>query len=85
MEQVHDLLITCYVNIAVVNTRAKKYALVIEACDEVLRLTPNHTKALFLRSKAFVTPKSAGTTEDEMAIKDLKLALKFEPDNIILQ
>ena len=83
--QVQLFLINCYINIAVANTKAKNYALTIDTCNEVLRLDPFNVKALFLRSKAYVSPKSAGATEDDLAMKDLKFALTLEPENKILQ
>ncbi len=85
MEQVRLFLISCYINIAVVSLKTKNYPLTIDACNEVLRLDCCHVKALFLRSKAYVSPKSAGATEDDLAIKDLKLALTFDSENRILQ
>ena len=85
MKQVQNLLTTCYINIAVVNLRAQNYSSVIETCNEVLRYDPNHVKGLFLRSKALVTPKSSGATEDDMAMKDLKIALNIEPENEVIQ
>ncbi len=85
MEEVAKLLVTCYVNIAVAAMKGQMYAMVIEACDEVLKHhDPMHVKSLYLKSKAMITPKSAGAMEDEMSINNLKLALKIEPDNQIV-
>ena len=61
------------------------YSMVIEACDQVLKYDDNHVKALYLKSKAMITPKSAGAVEDEMAMRNLKLALKREPNNMIVK
>lgn len=84
MEDVANLLITCYVNIAVAAMKGHMYAMVIEACDEVLKHDPNHVKSLFLKSKALVIPKSSGAAEDELAVRNLKLALKSDPNNKIV-
>ena len=86
MNQVKEFLISCYLNISIVSINTKNFSLAIDACNEVLHYhNPSHVKALFLRSKALVAPKSAGATEDDMAIKDLTLALQIEPRNTIIR
>lgn len=85
INDVQDFLMTCYTNIAIACIKTKQFALALDACNEVLRLKPSHVKALYLRSKALVSPKSAGATEDEMAISNLKMALMMEPKNLIVR
>lgn len=65
--------------------KSHMYSMVIEACDQILKYDTNHVKALYLKSMAMITPKSAGAVEDEMAIQNLKLALKREPSNKIVK
>lgn len=84
MEEVAQLQITCYVNIAVAAMKGCIYPMVIEACDEVLKHDSTHVKSLYLKSKAMITPKSAGAYEDDIAIQNLRLALKHDPKNKIV-
>ena len=84
IEKVEQLRITCFVNMAVTAMKGRIFPLVIEVCDEILKHDPTHIKALYLKSKALVTPKSAGAHEDEVAMKNLKLALKYDPGNKIV-
>jgi hypothetical protein len=81
MQSVQDFLTNCYLNISVVAMKSYNSQLTLDACNEVLSYNPRHVKALFLRSKALVTPKSGGATENDLAIKDLRLALQIEPKN----
>lgn len=85
MIQVQNFLITCYTNIALASLKNNNFSLATDACNEVLKVNAAHVKALYLRSKAVVAPKSAGATEDEMALKDLKQALTIEPENEVLR
>ena len=81
MEEVAHFLITCYVNIAVAALKGQMYKMVIEATDEVLEYDPTNVKSLYLKAKAIVAPKSSGSYEDEIAIKNLKEALKYDAKN----
>lgn len=85
MEKVQSFLDTCYTNIAVASTKAENFSLALDACNQVLQYNRFHVKALYLRSKALVVPKSAGATENDMALRDLRTALKVEPHNEALR
>ena len=77
-------MITCYKNIALAGMKLMRFKLAIEACDEALSIDPNNSKALYIRAKARITPKSSGVLEMNEAIGDLEAALKIAPDALIL-
>mmetsp|Transcript_31027 Transcript_31027/g.93056 ORF Transcript_31027/g.93056 Transcript_31027/m.93056 type:complete len:338 (-) Transcript_31027:249-1262(-) len=79
-------LVSCYTNIALASLRSAAYRVAVQACDEALILS-NETcgkaraKALYLRARARLEPKSAGAAEQELALCDLERATENDPDN----
>lgn len=81
MKRVHCLLLMCYCNIALVSIKAKVYGVAIDACNESLSIDSKNIKALYLRSRARVLPKSSGALEQKRAIIDLESAIQIDPRN----
>ena len=80
-KRVRCLLIECYCNIAIVSIKIENYAVALDACDQSLSIDPKHVRALYLRSKARILPKSSGALEQKMAILDLEAIMKIAPSN----
>jgi len=79
--QVLEHMINVYNNIAIVSIKVEQFGNAIAACDSALLLDQRNVKALFLRSKARCTPKSCGTIEEGLAMKDLMIARRVDPKN----
>jgi len=82
--QVCKFLVMCYTNIAVVSLKTGQLRQAIEACNEAIEIDSSNVKALYLRSKARLTPKSAGMVEEDMAVRDLQTAKKLDPKNQVV-
>lgn len=74
-----ELLVCLYTNLAIVHLKIGQYCQAIVCCNEALALRPDCVKAMYLRSKARLIPKSAGNVEETLAIKDLNTARKIDP------
>ena len=83
--RVQSFLIRCYTNLAIVYLKTKNYDDAIKACTEALSLDDRNVKALYLRSEARIIPKSCGAAEEELALQDMKRALKIEPENRLVR
>jgi len=81
LKSVSSLLRVCYCNIAIVSIKAENYQTAIDACNESLLIDNENVRALYLRSKARVLPKSSGALEQKMAIADLEAAINIDPHN----
>jgi hypothetical protein len=64
--------------------KARNFNLAIEACNYAIEVEPLSVKALYLRSKARLTSKSAGDLEESLARQDLQAAKKIDPLNQIV-
>ena len=79
--EIQEFLIKCYSNIALTCLHKKEYKHAIQTCDDILSTCPCHGKALYLRARSCMEPVSAGATEYELAMKDLKKAQESCPKN----
>lgn len=79
-KNLEQLLSTCRLNLAAVQLRRKLYEHVISNCSEVLSADQHNVKALYRRAQAFHLRH-----DSKSAIKDLKSALKVEPNSITIR
>lgn len=80
----HELLVRLYTNLAIVYLKIGYFRQAVLSCNDALELDPVCVKALYLRSKARLGPKSGGSAEEILAMKDLKTARKIDPSNDII-
>jgi len=78
-DEVKSLVATALANIAACRIKLGEWAGCITACDHALRLSPACVKALYRRAQARTLPKSSGAAELDLAIADLRAALKLSP------
>lgn len=79
-QRIHAFLVGCYLNLAQAHLAAKtNYADARHACDEALALDPRNAKALFRRARARTLPLSAGATDLQLALCDLRTAATVVP------
>ncbi|KAL3827445.1 hypothetical protein ACHAXA_003179 [Cyclostephanos tholiformis] len=74
-------LVSCYNNMALASCRINYFSLAVEACDCAIAIDGRNDKALYLRSRARIGPKSSGAHEETMAWNDLLKALEINSDN----
>lgn len=79
-----ELLVCLYTNLAIVSLKIGQFAQAILCCNDALALHPTCVKALYLRSKARLGPKSARNTDEILAMRDLKTARKIDPENVTI-
>ncbi|KAJ1619730.1 hypothetical protein T492DRAFT_1083336 [Pavlovales sp. CCMP2436] len=76
----HELLVSCYLNIAASCLARKcEYPEAIAACDEAIALDSSNAKAYFRRARCQYEPLSCGAVEQERALRDLARAAKLAP------
>ena len=68
--------INSFMNIASCNIKTKAFSVAIAACEEVLKLSPDNTMALYRRARATALPINAGVPDLRRAIKDLDQVIK---------
>ena len=73
--QIAALSLSCYLNISRCYFKSAEFTTARQACDAALAIDAENDKALLLRARARVGPKSHGATELEQAIADLERAL----------
>eukprot|EP00581_Thalassiosira_minuscula_P006810 CAMPEP_0183707542 /NCGR_PEP_ID=MMETSP0737-20130205/4090_1 /TAXON_ID=385413 /ORGANISM="Thalassiosira miniscula, Strain CCMP1093" /LENGTH=391 /DNA_ID=CAMNT_0025935239 /DNA_START=1004 /DNA_END=2176 /DNA_ORIENTATION=+ len=80
-KELKRFLASCYNNVALASYKMKDYSLAVKACDYAISVDRRNHKALFIRAKARLAPKSSGVVEQELARSDLRVALRNNPDN----
>ncbi|KAL7483387.1 hypothetical protein ACHAW6_009038 [Cyclotella cf. meneghiniana] len=80
-QELNMFLINCYNNIAIVCNEMKDYNLSVKACDYALLVDGKCDKSFFLRARSRLAPLSSGAVEQEAALRDLEMALRFNPRN----
>ena len=74
--QIAALSLSCYLNISRCYFKSAEFTTARQACDAALAIDAENDKALLLRARARVGPKSHGATELAHAISDLEAALR---------
>lgn len=82
--EIHELKLACILNLSMCFWKLSCWAECIRACDRALELDPSNTKALYRRAQARIVPASCGTTENLLALADLKRAVALKPDDSML-
>jgi hypothetical protein len=82
--EIHELKLTCMLNLAMCYTKLSDWATCIRACNRALQLDPRNVKALYRRAQARTIPAYCGTVENQMALEDLKRAVSIKPDDPML-
>ena len=85
IETSRNLKTSIYLNLAICYLRLQDFKNSKAACDEVLKLDPNNTKALYRRAKALTSNANATSAEYRSAVENLKIALTIEPENSDVQ
>lgn len=75
-ERVMRLLTSCSLNLAAVQLRQALYIHAIANCSRVVSIDNRNVKALYRRAQAY-----DGSGDSDLALKDLRLALKVEPNS----
>merc|ERR1719461_2635072 len=79
-KKVYAIQLACHSNTALCKLKEKKYVDAIKSCNEALAIEKDHVKSLYRRARAHAHNKS-----DDLALKDLKLAKKIQPDDKAIQ
>lgn len=74
----------CLLNIANTYQALNEWKKCILACDAALIICPTSAKALYRRAQARILPMSSGMVENEIALKDLKLAYEILPTDQVI-
>lgn len=82
--EVEELKISCLLNLSMCFWKTNEWANCIRASNRVLEIDPINTKALYRRAQARIIPAYCGTTENLMALEDLKKAVQIKPDDSLL-
>lgn len=79
--EIKKLRLTCCLNLGACKIKLSKWEEAIKACDMALELEPDNVKALYRRAEARVKPGKATAYDTDLAIKDLALANKNDPND----
>jgi len=79
--EVTECMVTAYLNIAYCNIKLQIWKEALQACDEALKLSPNHVKALYRKSLALTLPAGSDIDDYKQAVTLLSTALKLDPQN----
>ena len=82
--QIEELRLTCILNLSMCFWKTSDWAQCIRACDRALELDPSNTKALYRRAQARILPAHCGTSDNLVALEDLKRAVSIKPDDAML-
>jgi len=81
-EEVRELVISCYLNIALASHKLGQFDQMKRACDEVLeKINPQCVKALYRRAQARIAPLSSLDADRDAAIEDLHAAAQVSPQD----
>lgn len=81
-EEVRELVLSCYMNIALASQKLCQFDQMKRACDEVLeKINPQCVKALYRRAQARIAPRSALDADRDAAIQDLHAAAQLSPQD----
>ena len=78
-EQVRAFTVICINNICACYLKAGDFSNCVKSAGDALAVDPGNVKALYRRATARIKPASAGATELDMAIADLRKARKYCP------
>lgn len=82
VEQAREVVVACYLNIALASQKLGKFEQMKSACDEILdKINPECVKALYRRAQARVAPVSAVDADMDAALQDLHAAAQLDPQN----
>ena len=84
VEEIEELKLTCLLNLSMCYWRTSDWSNCIRASTRVLEIDPRNTKALYRRAQARIIPAYCGTTENMLALEDLKKAVSIKPDDTLL-
>lgn len=84
VEEIQELKLTCLLNLSMCFWKTSAWANCIRASTRALEIDPRNTKALYRRAQARIIPAYCGTTENMMALEDLKKAVSIKPDDSLL-
>jgi hypothetical protein len=82
--EIQELKLACILNLSMCYWKLREWTQCIRACDRALELDPSNTKALYRRAQARIVPASCGTTDNLLALADLKKAVSLKPDDSML-
>jgi len=81
-QQARDMVMSCYLNIALASQKLGKFDQMKSTCDEILEnVSPQCVKALYRRAQARIAPVSAGDGDMDAALQDLHAAAQLAPQN----
>jgi len=82
VEEAKELVISCYLNIALASQKLGKFDQMKNACDEILeKVNSKSVKALYRRAQARIGPVSFVDADTDAAIQDLHTAAQLAPQN----
>ena len=79
--QLQHFLVKIYNNLALVALKRMEYQTAIQACDCAIEVDKANDKSFYLRAQARLLPKCSTSTDEELAMKDLKTAAEINPKN----
>jgi len=80
-QQLEQFLVRIYNNIALTMLKTKEYQTALQACDYALEIDNKNDKAFYLRALSRLDPKNTSTTDEELAMVDLRSAVMNNPNN----
>jgi len=79
--EIKDFIVILILNVALCLFKMNQWGECILACDQVLKLDPENSKALYRRAQARIVPPGSGGVEMEHALQDLKASFKSNPED----
>ncbi len=80
-QQLEQLFVRIYNNIALTMLKTNEYQTAIQACDYALEIDNKNDKSFYLRALVRLAPKNASATDEELAMVDLRSAAMNNPNN----
>jgi len=80
-DRIRAHLVVCLNNLAILQTRQKKFSDAVETCDEVLKRDARNVKAIYRKAFALTEPASCSKADTQNAMKCIQKALEIDPSN----